>query len=181
MPAPPSRRRRSDCSLCSASLWDGHTPTCRRRSGCAERLHVVRPHGACRGRKRSRGEHPSRPIRSDRDRLLADGVCRRPARTTLPAASRDGSAVSGGAGSRQSRDLSGSYHRPRWPGLRWQTARRVASRERLETNSNISVLCRDLARNGEPLMFPGDLGPFHGRHNRPGRSGRWSIRTCVLQ
>ena len=46
-------------------------------------------------------------------------------------------------GSRQSRDLSGSYHRPRWPGLKWQTARRVPSRERLETNSNISVLSRD--------------------------------------
>jgi hypothetical protein len=26
-------------------------------------------------------------------------------------------------GPRQSRDLSGSYHRPRWPGLRWQAAR----------------------------------------------------------
>jgi hypothetical protein len=48
------------------------------------------------------------------------------------------------------------------------------------TNSNILVLCRGPARNGEPLMFPGDLRPFHGRHNRPGRSGPcWSIRPCV--
>src|SRR6266487_1191902 len=30
----------------------------------------------------------------------------------------------------QDRDLSGSYHRPRWPGLRWQAGRHVASGER---------------------------------------------------
>jgi hypothetical protein len=34
---------------------------------------------------------------------------------------------------------------PRRPGVRWQAARRVASRERLETNSDISVLCQGLA------------------------------------
>ena len=64
------------------------------------------------------------------------------------------------AGSRQGRDLSGSYYRPRWPGLRWQTARRVVSRERLETNSNISVLAEALGSGG--CQHRGN-----GGHHRP--------------
>jgi hypothetical protein len=38
----------------------------------------------------------------------------------------------------------------------------VASSEvMVRTNSNISVLSRGPARNGEPLMFPGNLRSFH--------------------
>lgn len=48
------------------------------------------------------------------------------------------------------------------PGVRWQAARRVASRERLETNSDISVLCRGLARGGAASLPVALTAPSRG-------------------